>query len=405
MNNAGAASEADAAKRAAGDAAASLVEDGMRLGLGTGSTAWFVVEALGRRVREDGLRVTGVPTSLATERHAASVGITLAELADLPGLDLAIDGADEIEEGTLRLIKGLGGALLREKMVAQAARRFVIVGDEGKVVRRLGEHAPLPVEVVRFAHAATARRLPGRPVLRERDGAPFVTDNGNLIYDCFDFGPANDPEAVAAALGGIAGVVGHGLFLRGVEQAIIGLPDGGTRRVQRSEGLAVLVLMGVAGSGKTTVAQRLSEMLGWRFQEGDDLHPPANVEKMRNAVPLTDEDRAPWLQAVAGVIDGWRRRGEHGVLTCSALKRAYRNVVVGDRPDVGLVYMRGTKEIIAGRLAARHGHYMPATLLDSQLAALEEPAPDEHAIVVDVGPPPEDIVRAIAEAARIGRTA
>lgn len=220
----------DPAKRAAGEAAAALVQDGMLLGLGTGSTAWFVVEALGRRQRENGLRVTGVATSAATERHAASLGLPLAELAALPALDLAIDGADEIEEGTLRLIKGLGGALLREKMVAQAARRFIIVGDQSKVVRRLGERVPLPVEVVPFAHGATARRLPGRPVLRQAEpGQPFTTDNGNLIYDCFELDTSFDPEAVEAALGRVAGVVGHGLFLRGVEQAIIGLADGGTR--------------------------------------------------------------------------------------------------------------------------------------------------------------------------------
>ena len=223
-------SGSDAAKRAAGEAAAALVEDGMLLGLGTGSTAHFVVEALGRRVRQLGLRITGVPTSTATERHAASLGIPLADLAALPALDLAIDGADEIEEGTLRLIKGLGGALLREKMVAQAARRFVIVGDESKVVSRLGAHAPLPVEVVPFAHAAIARRLPGRPVLRETaPGTPFVTDNGNLIYDCFEFAASADPAALEAMLSGVAGVVGHGFFLRGVEQAIIGLPDGAAR--------------------------------------------------------------------------------------------------------------------------------------------------------------------------------
>ncbi len=223
----------DAAKRAAGEAAAGLVQEGMRLGLGTGSTAFFVVEALGRRVRAEALRVTGVPTSLATQRQAAALGIPLADLADLPGLDLAIDGADEIEAGSLRLVKGLGGALLREKMVAQAAARFVIVGDESKVVQRLGDRVPLPVEVVRFAHEATARRLPGRPVLRETaPGAPFVTDNGNLIYDCHGFAGAADPAALAAALSDIAGVVGHGLFLGPVEQAIVGLPDG-TVRVMR----------------------------------------------------------------------------------------------------------------------------------------------------------------------------
>jgi ribose 5-phosphate isomerase A len=219
-------SDQDAAKRAAADAAVALVEDGMLLGLGTGSTAWFAGEALGRRVREEGLRVTGVATSVATEQHAASLGIKLTGLADVAALDLAIDGADEMERGTLRLIKGLGGALLREKMVAQAARRFVVIGDPSKVVDRLGTHVPLPVEVTRFAHEATARRLPGRRVLRMKDGSPYVTDNGNFIYDCFDLGRPFDPGVLHIALCGVAGVVGHGLFLDGVEQAIIGQPDG-----------------------------------------------------------------------------------------------------------------------------------------------------------------------------------
>jgi ribose 5-phosphate isomerase A len=229
-------SDQDAAKRAAADAAVALVEDGMLLGLGTGSTAWFAGEALGRRVREEGLRITGVATSVATEQHAASLGIKLAGLADVAALDLAIDGADEMERGTLRLIKGLGGALLREKMVAQAARRFVVIGDPSKVVDRLGTHVPLPVEVTRFAHEATARRLPGRPALRMKDGSPYVTDNGNFIYDCFDLGPDVDPGGLHIALCGVAGVVGHGLFLDGVEQAIIGQPDGSVQVLRPGRG-------------------------------------------------------------------------------------------------------------------------------------------------------------------------
>jgi ribose 5-phosphate isomerase A len=214
----------DRAKHAAATAALALVEDGMRLGLGTGSTAWFVVEALAARVRDEGLRITCVATSVATEQHAAARGLTLAGLADLPTLDLAIDGADEVERGTLRLTKGLGGALLREKMVAQAARRFVIVADPGKVVDRLNSRAALPVEVVPFAHAATARRLPGHAALRMNHGAPFFTDNGNVIYDCTAL--EAPPEAVEALLDRIAGVVEHGFFLSGVERAIIGKEDG-----------------------------------------------------------------------------------------------------------------------------------------------------------------------------------
>lgn len=152
-----------------------------------------------------------------------------------------------------------------------------------------------------------------------------------------------------------------------------------------------VVVMGVAGSGKTTVGRLLAEKLGWHYQEGDALHSPANVEKMRNAIPLTDEDRWPWLRSIAAVIDDWRARGEHGVVTCSALKRAYRKIIVDDRPDVTLVYLRGSKDLIAARLAARRGHYMPVALLDSQFATLEEPGRDEHPIVVPIEGTPEEI--------------
>jgi ribose 5-phosphate isomerase A len=224
----------DPAKRASGEAAALLVEDGMLVGLGTGSTAYFVVAALGRRVR-DGLRIVGVPTSEQTAAQASGLGIALAEPTGHM-LDLAIDGADEIEEGTLRLIKGLGGALLREKIVAQMARRFVIIGDGSKLVGTLGERAPLPVEVVRYGHAATAYRiagLGGAPKLRlDKSGAPVITDGGNVIYDCAGFAPIRDPFTVQRDLKAIAGVVETGLFLSGVEQAIIGQADGSVRMMR-----------------------------------------------------------------------------------------------------------------------------------------------------------------------------
>jgi carbohydrate kinase (thermoresistant glucokinase family) len=148
--------------------------------------------------------------------------------------------------------------------------------------------------------------------------------------------------------------------------------------------------MGVAGSGKSTVAALLAMMLGYQFQEGDLLHPPENVAKMRGATPLTDADRALWLNRVASKIDSWRAHGEGGVISCSALKRSYRNVIIGGRKDVALVYLKGSYDLIHARLAARHKHFMSVALLDSQFALLEEPAPDEHPIVVDVGgtPPP-----------------
>ena len=161
-----------------------------------------------------------------------------------------------------------------------------------------------------------------------------------------------------------------------------------------------VVVMGVSGSGKTTVGKLLAERLGWQYQEGDALHPPENVAKMSAGTPLTDADRIPWLHRIAARIDDWRSRGESGVVTCSALKRAYRDIIIGNRPDVGLVHLKGSRELIGQRMAARKGHFMPAALLDNQFATLQEPAPDERAIVVDVGGTPaaivDEIVRRLA---------
>jgi gluconokinase len=154
----------------------------------------------------------------------------------------------------------------------------------------------------------------------------------------------------------------------------------------------VAVVMGVSGSGKTTVAMLLAAALGWQFIEGDDLHPPENVEKMHGGTPLTDEDRWPWLRRIAEVIDEWRAKGQSGVLTCSALKHAYRDIIIGDRPDVRLVYLEGSRELIGRRMAARHEHFMPVALLDSQFATLEEPTAAEHPVVVSVGGRPDEIV-------------
>lgn len=159
----------------------------------------------------------------------------------------------------------------------------------------------------------------------------------------------------------------------------------------------IAVVMGVSGSGKTTVSALLSAALGCQFQEGDDLHPAENVEKMHGGTPLTDADRMPWLHKIAEEIDGWRARGESGVLTCSALKRAYRNIIIGDRPDVTLVYLRGPRDLIRRRMATRHEHFMPAALLDSQFATLQEPTPDEHPIIVDVGGRPAEIAAEIVD--------
>lgn len=158
----------------------------------------------------------------------------------------------------------------------------------------------------------------------------------------------------------------------------------------------IVVVMGVSGCGKTTVAALLAARLGWQYREGDDLHPPGNVEKMRGGTPLTDTDRWPWLQAIAREIDGWRTEGQSGVVTCSALKRAYRDVLIGDRADVALVYLKGSQDLIARRMAARHEHFMPAALLASQFATLQEPTSDERPIAVDVGGPPGEIGDGIA---------
>jgi ribose 5-phosphate isomerase A len=226
----------DLAKRSAAQAAASLVEDGMVVGLGSGTTAAFLVRALARRAREEGLRVTGVATSGRTESLARRLGIPLTDLTGELRLDLAIDGADEIEIGSLSLIKGLGGALLREKIVAAAAARFVVIADDGKPVTRLGEHAPVPVEVARFGHEATARRLAdlgGAPALRRgTEGAPFVTDNGNYVYDCTGFAPIADAASLEARLAAIVGVVASGLFVGLASAAYVG-DDSGAVRILR----------------------------------------------------------------------------------------------------------------------------------------------------------------------------
>lgn len=163
--------------------------------------------------------------------------------------------------------------------------------------------------------------------------------------------------------------------------------------------------MGVSGSGKTTIAQGLSRKLGWQYQEGDALHPPSNVEKMSSGTPLTDADRLPWLHKIAARIDEWRAAGVSGVVTCSALKRSYRDIIAGNRPDVVVVYPKGSQALIAGRMAERKGHFMPASLLDSQFRILEEPSPDENAIAVDIDRAPDaivdELVRRVEEHAKV----
>jgi ribose 5-phosphate isomerase A len=225
-------SSADDQKREVGVAAAALVEAGMVVGLGTGSTAaWFV-----RALAERGLDITGVATSVATAELAASLGMRLAEFDDVTAIDLTVDGADEIGPG-LSLIKGAGAALLREKLVWEASRRCVAIADGSKVVSILGSKDPLPIEVVAFGHKTTALKicdalaecdLGVAPRLRIRDGAPVRTDGGNLIYDVA-CGRIEDPAALASALKSVTGVVDHGLFLDLADLALVAGPNGVTK--------------------------------------------------------------------------------------------------------------------------------------------------------------------------------
>jgi ribose 5-phosphate isomerase A len=222
----------DAAKKAAGQDAATLVRDGMRLGLGTGSTTAYALQAIGRRVQNGGLDVQGVPTSFAAERLARRHGIPLTTLDDDPQLDLAIDGADEVDAST-RLIKGRGGAHAREKVVAAQAERFVVVVDPTKEVDRLGAEHPLPVEVLPMAATPVSHALRDRgaqPTLRGADAkdGPVVTDQGLWIVDASFPEEIDDPEALNHFLNARPGVLDHGLFLNLATDLIVGHPDGTT---------------------------------------------------------------------------------------------------------------------------------------------------------------------------------
>jgi gluconokinase len=160
---------------------------------------------------------------------------------------------------------------------------------------------------------------------------------------------------------------------------------------------SVLVVMGVSGSGKSTIAAMLAHRLHWLYEDGDWFHPKKNIEKMHHGEPLNDEDRWPWLHAIADWIDATRRSGNHGIVACSALKRAYRDILIGDRTDVRLIYLKGDQDLIARRIAARADHFMPPKLLDSQFASLDEPKADERPITVSIIPHPREIVETIAE--------
>jgi ribose 5-phosphate isomerase A len=224
----------DAAKKAAAQAAADLVVDNMVVGLGTGSTAKFLVSILGERVRA-GLNIIAIPTSEATRQHALAEGITIVGFSEQQRIDLTIDGADEIAAGTLDLIKGGGGALLREKIVAAASNRMVVISDDSKLVDRLGTTCALPVEIVPFGWEVTVSRLRDRGPLVElrlgADGGPFRTDGGHYIADC-RFDAIENPAALERDLDTIVGVVETGLFVGMAAEAFIAGADG-VRRLTR----------------------------------------------------------------------------------------------------------------------------------------------------------------------------
>jgi ribose 5-phosphate isomerase A len=219
-------SPVDAQKQRAAQYAVAQIESGMTIGLGTGSTARFAVAALGARLRNENLKVKAIPTSEATRRQAQEEGIPLTHFDVVDRLDLCFDGADEADR-RLNLTKGGGGALLREKVVAFTAARFYCIVDQAKVVEKL--HAfPLPIEVIPFALKIVEREvkaLGAEPVLRQKDGQPFVTDNGLWILDC-RFPPIHDPPMLARAFAQIPGIAEHGLFCGMVHELVVGTDDG-----------------------------------------------------------------------------------------------------------------------------------------------------------------------------------
>ena len=233
-------------KELAGRAAAKLVRGGDVVGLGTGSTAYFAVVALGERVKA-GLKIVGIPTSIATEELARKLGIPLTTLDDHPEIDITIDGADEIDPH-LNLIKGGGGALLREKVVASVTKKMVVVADSGKLVPQLGKF-PLPVEIIPFARPVVERKLASlgatSKLRLKPDGQPYVTDNGNHILDA-SFGRISNPPSVAQTLSETPGVVEHGLFIRLAKTAVVG------------KGNSVSEIQPKSGSAKKRSSQRPS---------------------------------------------------------------------------------------------------------------------------------------------------
>jgi ribose 5-phosphate isomerase A len=366
------------------------------------------VRFVARRHRQ-GLRFVGIPTSERTAAQAAAAaGIPLTSFTEHRRIDLTIDGADEVERGTLNLIKGLGGALLREKIVAAASDRLAIIVDGTKLVDQLGTRTSVPVEVVAFGLEPTRESLEvlGASVHLRMSPAdqPFVTDGGNRILDC-NFDRISDPARLEERIRHIVGVIESGLFIGRADPVFVA-ETGGVHRLDSARAHRgsppILVIMGISGSGKSTVAQELAARVGWPFEEGDALHPEINIAKMHAGIPLSDADRQPWLERVAAWIDTQRAKKQPGIVTCSALKRAYRQIIIGDRPEVRLVYLRGGRDLVAQHVAGRQDHFMPASLLRSQIDTLEEPDPSEDPLTIEVAAPPgqiaEEIIRRLGAA-------
>jgi ribose 5-phosphate isomerase A len=229
MSPAEQAAEQNQWKLAAAEAAARIVESGMTVGLGSGTTAKLFVDALGARIATESLRIVGIPTSESTAVQARAWNIPLTSFAECQQIDLTIDGADEVKLGSLDLIKGHGGALLREKIVASASKSMAIIADETKLVDRLGSLVSVPVEVVQYGWQATQRkleRLGARATMRiGSDGQPYITDGGNFIFHC-SFGPMDNPREIAHQLDHVVGAVEHGLFLGFATQVIVAGRDG-----------------------------------------------------------------------------------------------------------------------------------------------------------------------------------
>jgi len=271
------------------------------------------------------------------------------------------------------------------------------------------------VEVIAFGLEATRAALEvlgaSTRLRQSPTGQPFVTDSGNRIIDC-TFGRLADPARLEERIRHVIGVVESGLFISRADPVFVADADGVHRldsaRAHRGSP-PILVIMGVSGAGKSTIGEELAARLGWPFEEGDSLHPEVNVAKMHAGIPLTDEDRRPWLERVAAWIDAQRAAKQPGIITCSALKRSYRRIIIGDRPEVRLVYLRGGRDLIAEHLTGRHGHFMPASLLQSQIDTLEGPDPGEDPLTVDVGPSAskvaDEIIRLLGASATVVKSA